>query len=77
MTDCDRADDSCDPDQADELRRLLGTVEDWLLHASIEVRDDLGGFLTGLSWSARRARAAGRLADPRPRRAHHPARARR
>jgi hypothetical protein len=38
------------PDQADELRRLLGTVEDWLLHTSPEVIDDLGGFLTGLSW---------------------------
>jgi hypothetical protein len=38
------------PDQADELRRLLGTVEDWLLHTSPEVLDDLGGFLTSLSW---------------------------
>ena len=38
------------PDQADELRRLLGTVEDWLLHTSPEVIDDLGGFLTGLGW---------------------------
>ena len=38
------------PDQADELRRLLGTVEDWLLHASFEVLDDLGEFLAGLSW---------------------------
>ena len=40
-----------DPDQADELRRLLGTVEDWLLHASFEVLDELGAFLTSLSWS--------------------------
>ena len=38
-------------DQADDLRRLLGTVEDWLLHASFETLDDLGGFLTGLGWS--------------------------
>lgn len=40
------------PDQADELRRLLGTVEDWLLHASFEVLDELGGFLAGLSWGS-------------------------
>ena len=40
-----------DPDQADELRRLLGTVEDWLLHASFEVLDELGTFLTSLSCS--------------------------
>lgn len=40
-----------DPDQIDELRRLLGTVEDWLLHAGEETLDDLGEFLTGLSWS--------------------------
>jgi hypothetical protein len=40
-----------DPDQIDELRRLLGTVEDWLLHASDETLDDLGGFLRGLGWS--------------------------
>jgi hypothetical protein len=38
------------PDQVDELRRLLGTVEDWLLHTSFDVLDDLGGFLAGLSW---------------------------
>lgn len=38
-------------DQADDLRRLLGIVEDWLLHASFEVLDELGGFLTGLGWS--------------------------
>jgi hypothetical protein len=41
-----------DPEHVDELRRLLGTVEDWLLHASTEARDDLGGFLTGQAWSA-------------------------
>ena len=41
-----------DPDEIDELRRLLGTVEDWLLHACDEARDDLGGFLTGQAWSA-------------------------
>jgi hypothetical protein len=40
-----------DPDQADELHRLLGTVEDWLLHASFEVLDELGTFLTNLSFS--------------------------
>jgi hypothetical protein len=40
-----------DRDQADDLRRLLGTVEDWLRHASSETLDDLGGFLTGLGWS--------------------------
>jgi hypothetical protein len=38
-------------DQAEELHRLLGTVEDWLLHASFEVLDELGTFLTSLSWS--------------------------
>ena len=41
-----------DPDQVDELRRLLGTVEDWLLHAGEDTLDDLGGFLAGLSWSS-------------------------
>jgi hypothetical protein len=41
-----------DPDQLDELRRLLGTVEDWLLHACDETLDDLGGFLAGQAWSA-------------------------
>jgi hypothetical protein len=39
------------PDQAEEIHRLLGTVEDWLLHTSCDVLDDLGAFLTGLSWS--------------------------
>ena len=39
------------PDQADELRRLLGIVEDWLLHASAETLDELGGFLVGLGGS--------------------------
>ena len=38
-------------DQADDLRRLLGTVEDWLLHTCFEVRDDLGEFLVGLGCS--------------------------
>jgi hypothetical protein len=38
-------------DQVEELRRLVGTVEDWLLHTSFEVREDLGAFLTGLGWS--------------------------
>jgi hypothetical protein len=40
------------PEQAEQIRRLLGTVEDWLLHTTDDVRDDLGGFLAGLSWSA-------------------------
>jgi hypothetical protein len=39
-----------DPDQAEDLHRLLGTVEDWLLHTSFDVLDDLGRFLAGLSW---------------------------
>jgi hypothetical protein len=51
-----------DPDQIDELRRLLGTVEDWLLHAGEDTLDDLGGFLAGLSWStASPARLTGAL----------------
>ena len=58
-------------DQAEDLRRLLGTVEDWLLHTCYEVRDDLGGFLVGLGWSGAGPRTAGHLADQRPRRAHH------
>lgn len=33
-----------DLDQVQELRRVLGTVEDWLLHTSLEVLDDRGGF---------------------------------
>jgi hypothetical protein len=40
-----------DPEHVDELRRLLGTVEDWLLHASEEALDDLGEFLAGQAWS--------------------------
>jgi hypothetical protein len=40
-----------DADEIDELRRLLGTVEDWLLHAADETLDDLGRFLAGLAWS--------------------------
>jgi hypothetical protein len=39
-----------DPDQAEDLHRLLGTVEDWLLHTSFDVLDDLGRFLASLSW---------------------------
>ena len=62
-----------DPDQVDELRRLLGTVEDWLLHAGDETLDDLGGFLAGLSWSSTTPGAADRRTDRRPRRAHRPA----
>lgn len=41
-----------DAEQADELRRILGTVEDWLLHAGDEARDDLAEFLAGLGWPA-------------------------
>jgi hypothetical protein len=41
-----------DPEHVDELRRLLGTVEDWLLHAGDEARDDLAAFLAGQAWSA-------------------------
>jgi hypothetical protein len=54
-----------DPDQLDELRRLLGTVEDWLLHACDEARDDLGRFLAGQAWSAAPAErlAAALVAD--------------
>ena len=48
----DRAPVLVEPDQIDELRRLLGTVEDWLLHASDEALDDLGRFLAGQAWSA-------------------------
>jgi hypothetical protein len=39
------------PDQIEELHRLVSTVEDWLLHSSFEVREDLGAFLAGLGWS--------------------------
>jgi hypothetical protein len=54
-----------DPEQVDELRRLLGTVEDWLLHASDEARDDLAEFLIGQGWSAAPPEwlAAGLIAD--------------
>ena len=41
-----------DPEHVDELRRLLGIVEDWLLHAGDEARDDLAAFLAGQAWSA-------------------------
>lgn len=41
-----------DADQLDELRRLLGTLEDWLLHTSFAVLDDLATFLAGLGWGA-------------------------
>ena len=54
-----------DPDEIDELRRLLGTVEDWLLHATVETLDDLGEFLAGQAWSTGPAErlAAGLIAD--------------
>ncbi len=54
-----------DPEQVDELRRLLGTVEDWLLHAGDETREDLAEFLAGPGWSSEApARlAAGLIAD--------------
>lgn len=52
-----------DAEQVEDLRRLLGTVEDWLLHTSFEVLGELGGFLTGLGWAQRRSpeRAAAQL----------------
>jgi hypothetical protein len=54
-----------DAEQVDELRRLLGTVEDWLLHAGDEAREDLAEFLTGLGWSTGSPErlAAGLIAD--------------
>jgi hypothetical protein len=55
-------------DQADDLRRLLGTVEDRLLHTSPEVLDDLGGFLTGLSSVLAMVRAVPCRSLPRPHR---------
>ena len=51
MTRPDSAPVLLDAEQVDELRRLLGTVEDWLLHAGDEARDDLAGFLAALAWS--------------------------
>jgi hypothetical protein len=36
---------------AEQLRRLLDTVEDWLLHASFDALDDLGRFLAGFAWA--------------------------
>jgi len=39
------------PDQVEELRCLVGTVEDWLLHTCFEVGEDLGEFLTDLGWA--------------------------
>ncbi len=41
-----------DPDQVEQLRHLLGTVEDWLLHCREETLEDLAGFLTGLAWAS-------------------------
>lgn len=54
-----------DPEHVDELRRLLGIVEDWLLHAGDEARDDLAAFLAGQAWPAAPAErlAAGLIAD--------------
>ena len=40
-----------DPEQAQDLRQLLGAVEDWLPHTSGEVLHELGGFLAGLGWA--------------------------
>jgi hypothetical protein len=37
-----------DPDEAADLARLLGVVEDWLLHADDDTRADLAGFLDGV-----------------------------
>jgi hypothetical protein len=54
-----------DADQVEALRHLLGTVEDWLLHCSEEVIDDLAEFLTGLGWApfASRERRVAHLVD--------------
>ena len=54
-----------DAEQVDELRQLLGTVEDWLLHAGDEAREDLAEFLAGLGWSTGSPErlAAGLIAD--------------
>ncbi len=40
-----------DHHQAEELRHLLGTIEDWLLRCCDEATDDLGRFLTDLGWN--------------------------
>jgi len=40
-----------DPEQAQDLRQLLGAGQDWLLHTSPEVLHELGGFLAGLGWA--------------------------
>lgn len=44
-----------DADQVEQLRHLLGTVEDWLLHCGDEALDDLAAFLAGLGWAPRDA----------------------
>jgi hypothetical protein len=50
-----------DGEHVDELHRLLGTIEDWLLHCGDDTRDDLGRFLTGLGWPGTPQRAAAAL----------------
>jgi hypothetical protein len=51
MTGPDPAPLLLDSERVDELHRLLGTVEDWLLHTCDETLDDLGRFLAGQAWS--------------------------
>jgi hypothetical protein len=65
MTRPDSAPVQLDAEQVDQLRRLLGTVEDWLRHAGDEACDDLAEFLTGLGWSTGSPErlAAGLIAD--------------
>ncbi len=65
MTRPDPAPVQLDPEHVDELRRLLGAVEDWLLHACDEARDDLAAFLAGQACSAATPErlAAGLIAD--------------
>jgi len=46
-----------DPDQADDLRRLLSTIEDWLLPCTEDTREDLAEFLTALACPPRRPSA--------------------
>jgi hypothetical protein len=36
-----------DPDEAADLARLLGLIEDWLLHSDDDAHADLAGFLDG------------------------------
>ena len=55
-------------DQADDLRRLLGTVEDWLLHTCFEVRDGCRPLTCCIFGSVNASACTGRSqrAVPRP-----------